>query len=161
MKSKRYSVYQLFKIRYSFSGFRLAGVVVDEEEKTVQVSLKRVGCTSICPSCKRRCKTFEAFYTRRVRLRDVFEYECRVDFMERKIRCKYGYRGLEELCFVRPYSHCTRSLEELVAGFCVVLSISEASKKFRLDWKTVKEIDKQSILEHLPGLKEFNPVRIG
>ena len=167
MNCKRYSILDLFKKRYNYSGFKLGKAWYCEEEDEdmvedfVLVFLERTRATCDCPRCGGRVRTIEDEYERMIRDLDVQGTGCYVVFTERKIRCRCGYRGVEKLGFVRPYSRCTKSFEHVVAGFCRELSIREVSRQFGLDWKTVKEIDKQSIKEGLKDLTTFSPVRIG
>lgn len=163
MNIKRYSIHQLFKMRYNISGFRLgeAGYFETGNEKFVLVFLERTRVSSDCPRCGGRADTIESEYTRRIRDLDVQATRCLVEFVERKIRCSCGYRGVEKLSFVRPYSRCSQDLERVVAGFCREMSILEVARQFRLDWKTVKEIDKHGIRDGLKDLRTFSPVRIG
>lgn len=164
MKNKQYSIHMLFKMRYNYSGFKLGDAWYfedDEDGNYVLVFLKRTRVTCDCPCCNGRTERIEEEYTRRARDLDVQGVPCFVVFTERKIRCVCGYRGLEKLGFVRPYSRCTKSFEMVVAGFCRELSILEVARQFSLDWKTVKEIDKQHIKDGLSSLSMFSPSRIG
>ena len=114
-----------------------------------------------CPRCGSVHCHIEEKYTRIARDLDLRHKLCYIKFEENKIRCSCGYRGIEYLDFIRPYSRCTRLLEEEVAVCTARMTITDASLIWHLDWKTVKEIDKQSIKDKMIDLKTLNPTMIG
>lgn len=76
-----------------------------------------------------------------------------IDFHYREVRCARCGVVIEKLEFVEPYARVTTRLAEAVGMLCEHMSISEVAEYFQLDWKTVKEIDKNYIrrqLEEIP-----------
>jgi transposase len=76
------------------------------------------------------------------------------------MRCKCGYRGLELLDFVAKYDRVTSRLAGRVAADCEEASLKEVARRYRLDWKTVKEIDKEHIKALLPKIVSHNIRRL-
>lgn len=152
----------VFSTVYNFSGFKIVGLsAMALPLGVVVIMLGRSKHKVRCSCCGRVVKKFEGSYGRCVRHLDLSGFECYLYFEEYKLHCKCGYRGYEDVGFVRSYSNCTRSYEAYVARLCDVMSLKEAASIVGLDWKTVKSIDKESIRSVLKGLSEEQPVRIG
>jgi transposase len=64
------------------------------------------------------------------------------------------------LDFIAPYDRITKRLSDKVAEDCEEATIKEVAKRYRLDWKTVKEIDKEHIKTFLPKISELQIKRI-
>ncbi len=158
MKTKRCKYKRVFENLFSFPGYKLFDL--KETKNDVLVILEKVG-TSKCPVCGSDQTTIEETYTRVIRDIDLRQKTSNIQFEENKIQCSCGYRGIEYLDFVRPYSHCSKSLEEEISRFTPVMTITDASRIWNLDWKTVKEIDKRSIQDNVVDLKTINPTIIG
>ena len=72
-----------------------------------------------------------------------------VDFKYREVRCVRCGIVIEQLDFISPYSRVTNRLAEAVGMMCQYMNLSEVAAYFQLDWKTVREIDKQFIRKQL------------
>ncbi|HEX9073507.1 MAG TPA: ISL3 family transposase [Pseudolabrys sp.] len=59
-----------------------------------------------------------------------------------RVACPTCGPKLEDLSWLAPFARLTRRLEDSVARLCQVLPIRHVAEWFRLDWKTVKAIDK-------------------
>lgn len=152
----------VFSTVYNFPGFKIVGLsVMTMLVGMVVIQLGRSKHKVRCPCCNRVVKRFEGSYGRLVRHLDFSGFECYLYFEECKLHCKCGYRGYEDVGFVRDYSNCTRAYEAYVGRLCDHMSVKEAASFVGLDWKTVKNIDKESIRSALKGLSEVHPVRIG
>ena len=114
----------------------------------------------ICPLCNKRCRDVEAEYERTVRDLDLGQRECFLRFRQKKIRCNCGYRGLERLDFVTKSRRVTKRMETYVVSLCESMSLKEAANVVRLDWKTVKQIDREYIRSLLPEVSKLNITRI-
>jgi len=152
----------VFSTVYNFPGFKIVGLsIMTMLVGMVVIQLGRSGHKVRCPCCNRVVKRFEGSYGRLVRHLDFSGFECYLYYEEYKLHCKCGYRGYEDVGFVRDYSNCTRAYEAYVARLCDLMSVKEAASLVGLDWKTVKNIDKECIRSSLKGLSEEYPVRIG
>lgn len=144
---------------FGFRGFKVTGIRVDEAE--IRVLLGRSRRTGCCPICSRRRAPVREEYERRVRDLDVSGRECYVVFQERLLRCRCGFRGVEKLDWVDKHSRCSMRLEDFVARLCRMMDLKAAAEITRLDWKTVKNIDKKYLARLIPDLHDLNPTRIG
>lgn len=142
---------------FPYKGYKF---YVKKNEIDILVSLKSRRKCGICPHCGKRCSNMETDYTRTVRDLDLAAHHCFLEIPQKKIRCKCGYRGLEELDFVSKSRRVTKRLETTVANFCEIASLKEVAERFKLDWKTVKEIDRAFIKALLPKISELDIRRI-
>jgi transposase len=156
MNPKRSKYEIVFKNLFFFTGYKLSDL--KDTENQVLVILRKVGPPK-CSHCGSVHGHIEERYTRIVRELNLRHKQCYIEFEENKIRCSCGYRGIEYLDFIRPYSRCTKYLEDAVAT--CRMTISDASALWDLDWKTVKEIDMKSIQDKMIDLKTLNPTMIG
>lgn len=158
MRPKRSKYKRVFEHLFSFLGYKLFDL--KETKKEVLVILKKVG-HSKCPACGSDHTTIEETYTRTIRDLNLRQKTSNIQFEENKIQCSCGYRGIEYLDFVRPYSRCSKSLEEEISVCTSMMTLTDASLIWNLDWKTIKEIDRRSIQDNLVDLKTINPTIIG
>ena len=158
MNPKRSKYETVFKNLFFFNGYKITDL--EDTENQVLVTLERIRSPK-CPHCGSELSHIEETYIRIVRDLNLRQKQCHIKFEENKIRCSCGYRGIEYLDFVHPYSRCTRLLEEEVAICTARMTITDASIIWHLNWKTVKEIDKQSIKDKMIDLKTLNPTKIG
>lgn len=144
---------------YPFKGFRISQVFLTEKE--LRIFLEKTVKTGICSACGKRCRKIEDMYERTARDLDCVGRIAFITFKQYKIRCSCGYRGIEELGFLDKYSFCTKRLEEYVFLLCQKMSIKDAAELCRLNWKTVKNIDKKYLRQLVTPLSELSPKRIG
>lgn len=144
---------------FHFRGYKLC--FVDWNEGVFTFTFESTRKTGDCPACGRRSSVIEAVYTRCVRDLDAWSCKTFINFPERKIRCKCGFRGFEKIDFVDSYSRCTRRFEEYVFRLCKLMTLTDVSKFLELDWTTVKNIDKKYLSQLTVGLAQANPVKIG
>jgi transposase len=131
-----------------------------EAEKDILIGLKSRRKTGTCPNCGKRCSKIEHYYGRLIRELDLAEKKCFIRFNQKKIRCKCGYRGLEKLNFVDKSRRVTVRLAQSVANDCEEATLKEVAKRYKLNWKTVKEIDRAYIKTLLPKTEGLNIKRI-
>jgi transposase len=158
MRPKRIKFKQVFENLFLFTGYKLFDL--KKTENDVLVILEKVG-TAKCPICGSDQTTTEETYTRVIRDLNLRQKTSNIQFEENKIRCSCGYRGIEYLDFVRPYSRCSKALEDEIALCTQKMTLTDANLIWNLDWKTVKEIDKRSIQDNLVDLNTINPIIIG
>lgn len=142
---------------FPFKGYK---IFLLEAEKDVLIELKSRRRTGTCPRCGKRCSSIEHQYERLIRDLDLADKRCFLHLGQKKIRCKCGYRGLEKLDFVDKSSRVTARLAQKVANDCEEASIKEVARRYRLNWKTVKEIDRAHIKTLLPKADEFDIRRL-
>lgn len=147
----------LLKNLFPFKGYK---IFLLEAEKEVLIGLESRRKTGTCPNCGKRCSNIEHQYERLVRDLDLAEHKCYVRFKQKKIRCKCSYRGLEKLDFVDKSRRVTTRLAQMVANDCKETTLKEVARCYRLNWKTVKEIDRAYIKTLLPEIDKLNIRRI-
>jgi transposase len=78
----------------------------------------------------------------------------------RKVYCPrcQGIR-VEDLDFFNPYQRVTKRLAQYIHELCKVLTVTEVSEHLGLDWKTVKDVDKQ-FLEKTFGNTDYSGLSI-
>ena len=157
--TRRYKYASVFRSLYDFKGYKFNGFVLKRD--AIFVFLKRVRKTCDCPVCGKRCKTIEDSYKRTIR--DVYlgNKKCYITFFENKIRCRCGYRGIEKLDFIRPYSRSTSRFEGYICLLCEKMSLSDVCKVVGISWRTAKAIDKANLRDLIIDLQQVSPNRIG
>jgi transposase len=151
------TLYCFLKELFPYQGYK---VYVMEAEKDILIGLKSRRKTGTCPNCGKRCSKIEHYYGRLIRELDLAEKKCFIRFNQKKIRCKCGYRGLEKLNFVDKSRRVTVRLAQSVANDCEEATLKEVAKRYKLNWKTVKEIDRAYIKTLLPKTEGLNIKRI-
>ena len=149
----------LFRNLFNFCGFKLCGLREDKEHVTLV--LDRTRKTADCPICGKRCASIEDTYTRQIRDLDLGPKQCFLLFTERKIRCRCGYRGVEQLDFVDKYSPYVKRFEDYVSVLCEKMTITDAASVAEINWKAAKRIDKKYLSQLVTGLEDLNPERLG
>jgi transposase len=149
----------LFRNLFNFRGYKLCDLREDEHGITLVLNCTRR--TGDCPICRRRCSSLEDSYRRRIRDLDIGSKKCFIVFDERKIRCRCGYRGVENLGFVDKYSLYTKRFEDYVSLLCAKMTLTDAASVAEIDWKAAKRIDKKYLSRLVPGLDDLNPTRLG
>lgn len=145
------------KSLFPFKGYKLC---VLDAEKDIQIGLQHLRKTCSCPICGKWSSNIEEDYKRRIRDLDLAERRCYLHFKQRKIRCKCGYRGMEKLDFVAKYDRVTTRLAARVAVDCEEASLKEVARRYKLNWKTIKEIDREHIKALLPEIETLNIRRL-
>lgn len=159
MKRKRYQYSKIFRDIYKFIGFVYSQIINNDDN--IQIFFRRTRKTATCPKCNRRTSLTKESYKRTIRDLNLGPKRCYVTFYENKIRCKCGFRGMEKLDFVRPYSRCTIRFEDYVYSLCDKMSLSDVCRVVWLNWKTVKDIDKYYINKKKRSLVDVFPRRLG
>ena len=150
---------EIIRSIYSYKGYRISQIFLITHE--LRICLQKTGKTGICPSCKTHCRKVEAEFERTIRDLDTAGRTAMVTFIERKILCKCGYRGIELLDFVDKYSFYTKRFEEYVALLCQKMTNKNVAEICHIDWKTVKAIDKKSLSKQKVTLDGISPSGIG
>ena len=107
----------------------------------------------------------KGWYDRRVRqVRDLSSagYRIRLELEVRRVDCRHcGGVKRERLDFLADNPHFTRRFAYEVGRRCREASISDVARDFRLDWDTVKTLDKQYMRAQLARAGTPGPRAIG
>ena len=155
----RLKLASVFSKLFDFGAYKLNKVTL--EDGVVIISTKRTRKTSDCPKCNRRSSNIERRYKRILRDLNLGEKKCYIEFIEHKINCSCGYRGVEKLEFADRYARQTKRFEEYVARLCQKMSVKDAAETAEIDWKTAKNIDKKYLGQLVIDLKKVTPTKIG
>lgn len=147
----------VLKNLFPYKGYKFC---VLNNGNSVLIGLKSRRKCGICPSCGKRCRNVETEYERTVRDLDLAQRQCCLLFKQKKILCSCGYRGLEKLDFVSKSRRVTLRMETYVVSLAEKMSLKEVAEIVCLDWKTVKNIDREYIRSLLPDISTLDIKRI-
>lgn len=152
---------QRFELKkmFNFDGFKFFESW--DEGEHILIELIRTKKTGNCPKCGTRCSHIKDRCKRRIRDLDIVNSKTMIGFEEYKIECSCGYSGVEKLSFVNKFSRFTKRFEYKSAILCKVMTIKDVANEMKLDWTTVKRIDKLYLKRFFVDLKYLNPKRIG
>ncbi len=103
----------------------------------------------ICHECKSEDESIHSWHKRKLRDLPIGSLSTMVTLHYRKIKCpKCDSYRVEKLGIKSPGGPAiTDRMAQKVFSFCEKTSVLEAAKEFKLDWKTVKSIDKKFLEE--------------
>jgi len=87
--------------------------------------------------------------------------------MNRKIRCRCGYRGVEKPDFVDKYSTASTPYDSRSTSarcLCPKMNLTSrmlAADVAKIDWKTAKRIDKKYLNKLVTGIDDLSPTKLG
>lgn len=113
----------------------------------------------ICSRCQSRARRVHSKHRRFVRDLSLAETKIELNVPVRKVYCASCGIRIEDLEFVRPWGRVTRRLAQYIKGLCKVMTVKEVAEHVGLDWKTVKEIDKQALEEEF-GETDYEGLRV-
>jgi transposase len=118
------------------------------------------GFKPVCHRCGHKADTAHSWAKRRVRDLNLATAKVWIDCHYRKLYCPVcrGIR-IEELELFDPYIRVTRRLAYYVYQLCQVMTVAEVAHHLKLDWKTVKAIDKKFLEQHY-GQPDLNDLSI-
>lgn len=148
----------LLVILFPYKGYKVFAKLIENEY--ILIGLKSRRLCGICPICGKRCRNVETEYERTVRDLDLTGKPCYIEFKQKKLRCKCGYRGLEELDFVAKSRRVTKRMETYIVSLCDKMSLKDVSRITGLNWKTVRAIDKEFVKSLLPNIDDLEIRRI-
>jgi len=149
--------YLVLKNLFPFKGYKFS---VLENGCRILIGLKSRRKCGICPSCGKRCRSVETEYERTVRDLNLAGTPCFLRFAQKKVQCTCGYRGPEQLDFVAKFRRVTKRMETYVVCLAEKMSLKDVAEVTSLNWKTVKEIDREYIRSLLPSISELVITRI-
>ena len=98
----------------------------------------------ICHKCGHKMPAVHSRAQRRIRDLNFASTQVWLKCTYRKLFCSHCESiSIEELEIFHPYLRVTRRLAEYIHQLCAIMTVTEVAHHLQLDWKTVKEIDKQ------------------
>lgn len=118
---------------------------VRTEEHATEIALEPTEGPRVCSCCGKEVSTIYDSRIRRLRDLSVFELATYLVVSRRRVLCPCCGVKVEELKWAEAYQRCTIRFAEYVAKLCEFLPVKQVADLLDLDWKTVKEIDKQAL----------------
>jgi len=159
---RRFPISQLTIAPYfPFRRLKLLQQRIVEEEWTTHISaVPNMRYRPVCHKCATLGTAIHDWEERIVRDLSLSDKRVFLHCRYRKIFCptckSVRIKDLE--CFA-PYSRVTRRLAQYIHDLCSVMTVQEVANHLKLDWKTVKEIDK-AFLEKEYGTPKLDGLRV-
>ena len=114
----------------------------------------------VCHLCGQKASSVHSWTQRSIRDLNLASAQVWIRCEYRKLFCSNCQRiSIEELELFHPYLRVTRRLATYIHHLCKVMTVTEVAQHLQLDWKTVKEIDKQYLEAHY-GQPNYDGLRI-
>jgi transposase len=114
----------------------------------------------VCHLCGKKAPSVHSWTQRSVRDLNLASTQVWLHCTYRKLLCGYCQRiSTEDLELFHPYLRVTRRLAAEIHQLCKLMTVTDVARHFQLDWKTVKDIDKQYLEAHY-GQPDLNGFRI-
>ena len=114
----------------------------------------------VCHLCGQKVSSVHSWTQRSIRDLNLAATQVWIRCEYRKLFCTNCQRiSIEELKLFHPYLRVTTRLATYIHHLCKVMTVTEVAQHLQLDWKTVKEIDKQ-YLEAQYGQPHYEGLRI-
>jgi len=114
----------------------------------------------VCHLCGNKASGVHSWAQRAVRDLNLGSTQVWLRCDYRKLLCSHCQRiSIEDLELFHPYLRVTQRLAAEIHKLCKVMTVADVARHFQLDWKTVKDIDKQ-YLEVRYGQPDLNGLRI-
>jgi len=120
-------------------------IQIRTQEHATEIALEPTKGPTGCSCCGKEVSTIYDSRIRRLRDLSVFELATYLVVSRRRVLCPSCGVKVEELKWAEPYQRCTIRFAEYVAKLCQLLPVKQVAELVGLDWKTVKEIDKQAL----------------
>lgn len=114
-----------------------------------------------CSRCGTPVEEVHDVTERRVRDLPLMSYDVWLIFPQTRLRCPRCGPTVEEIPWLDRYQRLTKRLAELLGRMAQVMPIKQVAELFHVNWDTVKEIDKRSLLARLGPMEksDFSNVR--
>jgi len=148
----------------SYFPFRRIKLLKQEVDKAINKAIINVSPDKrfqpICHLCGQKVASVHSWTQRSIRDLNLASTQVWIHCEYRKLFCANCQRiSIEELELFHPYLRVTRRLAAYIHQLCKVMTVTEVAQHLKLDWKTVKEIDKQC-LEAQYGEPNYDGLRI-
>ena len=110
------------------------------------------GDIPLCSVCGQMVPHVHEYVERRIRDLPIFEFKVLLFVKIRRIACSTCGKVIERIPWLERYSRHTKRLAASVASMCKFATIKDTAEYYDLDRKTVKAIDKEYLIEHLPTM---------
>lgn len=146
---------------FPFRRIKITKQTVDEPaSKAIVKAVPDKRFKPVCHLCGQKVSSVHSLTQRSIRDLNLASTKVWIHCEYRKLSCSKCKRiSIEELGFFHPYIRITRRMALYIHELCKVMTVTEVAQHLQLDWKTVKEIDKQ-YLEIIYGQPSYDGLRI-
>lgn len=134
---------------YTWSTVRRIDPSTPADRPRVEIELVRVKPTFVCSGCGQETTQLHDVTRRCVRDLPILDADTYVWFPRYRVACSTCGPRVEALPWLAPWARVTTRLAENVVRLCRVLPVQHVADFYRLDWDTVKELDKAALAERL------------
>ncbi len=132
---------------YRFCKVKVVKQTVDRENKRASIHVEpNRRYSPVCYKCKRKVKEVHSYNKRTVRDLNSFDAQTFVCVSYRTVKCQCGDM-VEDLGLMKPHKRVTTRLATYILELCKVMSIKDVARHLGLDWKTIKAIHKEHLIE--------------
>jgi len=130
---------------FPFRRIKIVNQVVDQTtSKAVIDAVPDKRFHPVCHLCGQKISSVHSWTQRSIRDLNLASTKIWIRCEYRKLFCANCQRiSIEELELFHPYLRVTRRLATYIHHLCRMMTVTEVAQHLQLDWKTVKEIDKQ------------------
>ncbi len=136
------------KAFFKFCRVKVTNQTVDLVENTVMIDVvsdKRYN--PICSNCKQHAQGIHSYKQRVIRERDILGAKTFVSINYRIVQCfRCGY-VVEDTGLMEPFKRVTKRFANYILDLCKIMTIKDVAKHLDLDWKTVKDIHKNHLID--------------
>lgn len=144
---------------YSVGAVKRFEAEADGSPAQVWIELHRRPGPLICSGCGRKCDKVHDFQERWIRDLAILGAETHLCLTRHRVACPTCGPKVEHLPWLARYARVTTRFAEDVAQLCKVLPIKHVAAYYKLDWDTVKAIDKAH-LEKTVGEPDLSNVTL-
>ncbi len=143
----------------------LPRIKVDRVEQTEEQIIILVSIASgqhRCPRCGRQFAKVSEPTEVKVRDLPVFGKTCYLIIGKGRLHCPCSFRGYEQIDFVDKNQRQTKRFDELLFALCDRMTIMDACRLMKVNWKRAHCIDRQTLnrLKQETALPEFSAIGV-
>lgn len=134
---------------YAVESVERRAATAPEERPQVHIRLARTAWAFRCSGCGQLCREVHEVTLRCVRDLPILDADTYVWFPRYRVACLTCGPKVEALPWLSRWARVTARLAENVVRLCRVLPVQHVADFYRLDWDTVKAIDKAALRERV------------
>ncbi len=133
---------------YEFCRVKTMNYEVDAKEKIVTITASPdERYKPICHKCKKAVDIIHSRDKRTVRDLSILDMKTHIIILYRTVKCPKCGIVVEDTGLMDPYMRVTKRLINQILGLCRYMNIKDIAEYLALDWKTVKTIHKNHLVE--------------
>lgn len=134
---------------YAVESVERRAAIAPEERPQVHIRLARTAWAFRCSGCGQLCREVHEVTLRCVRDLPILDADTYVWFPRYRVACLTCGPKVEALPWLSRWARVTARLAENVVRLCRVLPVQHVADFYRLDWDTMKAIDKAALRERV------------